>query len=160
MKARPLSHCSYGFTLIEIIVVLFIIGIATGLVGIMISGGRSGGLEVRTFAKEISNVFRYARSHAVSEKKIYCFVIDREKHSISLFVEPVDYSKIELVLEKEIPDDMQINVLDADEESQFIEFFPYGNSSGGVIEISNEKGVTYLIRINSITGKLEVGKAE
>jgi prepilin-type N-terminal cleavage/methylation domain-containing protein len=50
-KSRQLSSFilrppSSGFTLVEIIIVLFIIGIASGLVGIWISRG-SGNLEIR-----------------------------------------------------------------------------------------------------------------
>ncbi len=156
---RALPPGQYGFTLIEIIIVLFIIGIATGLVGIMVSGG-SGGLEVRTFTKDLTNVFRYARNHAVSEKKIYCFVIDTDKHSFTLYKEEFDYSGKETAFQKDIPDEVEVRVLDADNESQFLEFFPHGNSSGGVIEISNNEGVTYYITINRITGKLKIEKAE
>jgi hypothetical protein len=49
---------------------------------------------------------------------------------------------------------------DNDTESPFVEFFPQGNSSGGVLEITNEKGTTYFISVNMITGKLDVEKAE
>jgi hypothetical protein len=49
---------------------------------------------------------------------------------------------------------------DDDSDFPFIEFFPQGNSTGGVLEISNEKGTTYFISVNMITGKLDVEKAE
>lgn len=148
-----------GFTLIEIIVVMLIIGIASGLVGIMVSKG-TGSLELRTFTKDVSAVLRYARNHAVSEKKIYCLVIDKDKHTYVLFKEDTDYKQKEIVMNKNIPDELQMTVQDREEDSQYMEFFPRGNSSGGVIEINNEEGTAFFIIINRITGKLKVEKAE
>jgi len=150
---------SSGFTLIEIIIVLFIIGIASGLVGIWISRG-SGNLEIRKFTKDISAVLRYARTRAVSEKKIYSFVIDREEQKYRLYGEDSDNEKAELVMDKDIPENLQMMLQDRDEESSNIEFFPRGNSTGGVIEILKETGTGYLIRINKLTGKVDVEKEE
>jgi general secretion pathway protein H len=158
-----LKPFSSGFTLIEIIIVLFIIGIASGLVGILISRG-SGSLEIRTFTKDVSSVLRYARNHAVSEKRQYCFVIDINEDVYRLYT--TDTSKDEedeetvLVISKSIPEELQMTVKDSDTDSPYIEFFPWGNTSGGVIEITNRKGSVFFIIVNRITGRLEVGEAE
>ena len=154
-----LRPSSSGFTLVEIIIVLFIIGIASGLVGIWISRG-SGNLEIRKFTKDISAVLRYARTRAVSEKKIYSFVIDREEQKCRLYVEDSDYKKVELVMDRDIPENLQMMLQDSDEESSNIDFFPRGNSTGGIIEILKETGTGYLIGINRITGKVDVEKQE
>ena len=151
--------CRSGFTLIEIIIVLFIIGIATGIVGILISRG-SGSLETRTFTRDISSVLRYARNHAVSEKKIYCFVIDKDERTLRLYAEDTDYKNIDLVLSKDIPDELEVVLQDSDEESSYMEFFPLGNSTGGIIEIMDRKGSGFFITVNRVTGKLQVEKAE
>ncbi len=158
-SAFSLLPCFSGFTLIEIIIVLFIIGIASGLVGILVSSG-SGTLEIRTFTKDVSAILRYARNHAVSEKKIYCFVIDRNEQMFRLYAEDTQYKDINLVMSRDIPEEFEMTVQDSDADSPFIEFFPWGNSTGGVIEITNQKGTTFFIIINKITGKLEVEKAE
>ena len=47
---------------------------------------------------------RYARNHAVSEKKIYCLVIDRDEQMLRLYSEDTDYSNVTIVMEKKIPD--------------------------------------------------------
>jgi len=148
-----------GFTLIEIIIVLFIIGIATGLVGIMVSSN-SGNLEVRTFTKELSAVLRYARSHAVSEKKSYCFVIDREEEMYRLYVHGAGEEKeADTVISKSIPEEIEIIRSENDEEVD-IEFFPQGNSTGGVMQVARDGKVDFLVIINKITGRVEVEKAE
>ena len=155
-----------GFTLLEIIIVMFIMGIALGIAGIMITKGR-GSLEVKTFTKELSATLRYARSHAVTEKKTYCLVINKEEGVLRLLSEKrkggeddEESGKFSLVVDKPIPGEMEVILQDDDSEEPCIEFFPQGNSTGGVLEISNEEGTTYLISVNMITGKLEVEKAE
>ncbi|MBI5663530.1 MAG: prepilin-type N-terminal cleavage/methylation domain-containing protein [Nitrospirae bacterium] len=148
-----------GFTLVEIIIVLLIIGIASGLVGVWISRG-SGTLEIRKFTKEVSAALRYARTRSVSEKKIYCFVIDKEEQKYRLYAENTDYTKIDLVSDIPIPEELQMTLRGSDEEAPNVEFFPRGNSSGGVIEILRENGTGYAIVINRITGKVDVEEAE
>ncbi len=152
-KAAP------GFTLIEIIIVLFIMGLAAGLIGVWVSRG-SGQLEARKFTKDISATLRYARTRAVSEKKIYCFVIDKEEQKYRLYAEDTDYRNIDLVIDKPIPEALRMSLQDSDEESPHIEFFPRGHSTGGVIEIMRDEGTGYFIIINRITGKVDVEKEE
>ena len=147
-----------GFTLIEIIIVLFIIGLATGIAGIMISRNSSS-LELRTFTRDISSVLRYARNSAVSEKNIYCLSFDHEKNMITLYSETTDYKIIDLVLSRELPDGIELLIGDGEEDSH-LEFMPQGNSSGGTIEIRDEEGRSYYIEVNRITGKISVVKAE
>ena len=60
------------------------------------------------------------------------------------------------LVDKPIPEELRV-IMDGSEEDQYnIEFFPRGNSSGGVIEIKNEKGTTYFITVNKITGKVQM----
>ena len=146
-----------GFTLIELIIVLFLLGIAAGLAGLYIGKG-TGSLELKKFTKEVSAVMRYARSHAVSEKKIYCFVIDRDEQKLRLYSEDTDYTNIILVKDREIPGDLNVDLLGKGREAAYVEFFPGGNTTGGVIEITNSKGSRFLIMVNRITGKLKVEK--
>ncbi|MBI5409259.1 MAG: prepilin-type N-terminal cleavage/methylation domain-containing protein [Nitrospirae bacterium] len=153
-----------GFTLIELIIVLIIIGIGTALAGLLITGN-SGGLEIKTFTKDVSAVLRYARSQAVSEKRTYCFVIDRNERIVRLYaVKPKEEvegdEEAVVVISKAIPETLQMTLQDVKAEPLFIEFFPWGNSTGGVIEVSNPKGLTYFISVNRLSGKVEITKAE
>lgn len=149
-----------GFTLIEIVIVLIIIGIASALVGVLVGRG-SVNLELRTFSKDVSAVLRYARNHSVAEKKKYCFVINKNEGVYKLFsVDSEDGEKTDPVISKPIPEKLLMTKQGEDADEPFIEFFPQGNSSGGVIEIENQKGKVLFINVSRITGKVEVEKGE
>jgi general secretion pathway protein H len=151
-----------GFTLIELIIVLLIIGIATGLAGVAVNRS-SGRHQLKTFAKEVSAVLRYARSHAVAEKRMYCFFIDRDERMFKLYTENTgkdNNEKFALVLGRAIPEELQIVLTGKDPDSSFIEFFPIGNSTGGVVELSRQKEKVYFVTVNRITGKVAVEQGE
>jgi len=162
-----------GFTLIELIIVLVIIGIASGIVGIMIGRG-SDGLEMKTVTKEISSVLRYARNHSVSEKRIYCFVINKEEGAVRLYAhedetenkneegieEDNEEKEILPVIDRPLPADLLVSIDDDDSDVLYMEFFPQGNSSGGTIKLENESGLNFFIDVNRITGKVEVSRDE
>ena len=160
-----------GFTLIELIIVLVIIGIASGIVGIMIGRG-SEGLEMKTVTKEISSVLRYARNHSVSEKRIYCLVINKDEGAVRLYAHEVetgngegnegDNEEEEMlpVIDRPLPADLLISIDDDDSDVLYMEFFPQGNSSGGTIKLENESGLNFFIDVNRITGKVEVFRDE
>lgn len=162
-----------GFTLIELIIVMIIIGLASGLVGIVINR-TSGNFELKSVTKDLSAVLRYARNQAITEKKIYCFVIDKSERMYTVYTDRkksedaaedtinIDGGKGKYiqVVNKPIPDEMEMTVQGMDLDTPFIEFFPVGNSSGGVIEVTNRKGSVYYITVNRITGKVDVGRGE
>ena len=146
-----------GFTLIELIVVLFLVGIIAGLAGLYI-GKDTGSLELKKFTREVSIVMRYARNRAVTEKKIYCFVIDKDERMLRLYSEDTDYTNVTLVMDKEIPEELNMDMPGSGRDALYVEFFPGGSTTGGVIEIMNKKGSRFLIMVNRITGKLIVEK--
>jgi hypothetical protein len=146
-----------------------IIGIASGLVGIMIGRG-SDGLAMKTVTKEISSIMRYARNHAVSEKRTYCFVINKEEGEVRLYADKDETENKDgedngekeglPVISRPLPEDLLISIDDDDSDVQFVEFFPHGNSSGGTIKLEKENGAIFFIEVNRITGKIEVFKDE
>ncbi len=151
---------SSGFTLIELVIVLFIIGIAIGLSTIVTRYG-GGFVELNTFAKELSATLRYARSHSVAEKKIYSFILWEDKRAYGLYVDlPADeneFEELQPLIYKDIPESLAIILKDNKEDIK-IDFFPQGNSGGGIIEVRNQKGKTLFIKVNKITGRVEVKK--
>lgn len=151
-------HHSAGFTLIELIIVLMIIGISLGLVGIFVNKG-SGNLELKRVAKEIATTLKYARNRAISEKKVHSFVISESKGTYSLYASDIaGDNEAESVMSKTLPDNLKINFKEREDDPYKIYFFPGGNSTGGVIDIRNQAGRGLLVTVNRVTGKVEITK--
>jgi general secretion pathway protein H len=157
---NPRRRC--GFTLIELIIVLFIIGVALGLVGILVHRGSSE-LELKTFTKDVSATLRYARSHAITEKKFYSFIILKDKEAYGLYadfsINEDFFEEATPVVYKTIPKPLQI-IFENRAEYLRIDFFPQGNSSGGIVEITNQKGKTFFIIVNKVTGRVGVKRIQ
>jgi len=150
---------STGFTLVEVVIVLIIMAVGAALAGIAITS--SSGLTMKTFARELSATLRYARNHAVSEKHAFCFVINKDEGLYRLYGKKVDEEgKLIPVIEKPIPEDIEMVINNEDEDFFEVEFFPHGNTSGGVIEVQNKRGKVLLIAVNRLSGKIEVKEGE
>lgn len=147
---------SSGFTLVEVIIVLIIIAISSGLVGLYI-GHSSGKLKLRTFTKEVSATLRYARNHAVSEKQTYCFVINLDDGMYRLYNNNKnEEGDLIPAISNPVPEEIAITLNEDTADFYQIEFFSHGNSSGGVIELTNIDGDALFITINRLTGKVKV----
>ena len=145
-----------GFTLIELLIVLAIIGISSAIVGVLIYRGKSN-VELRTFTKDVSATLRHARSHAISEKKIYTFILSEDENAYALYA---DFPKggtedLNPVISKPIPKTVKPVFKDRIGLNR-IDFFPQGNSTGGIIEIVNQDEKRFFIVVSKVTGKVEV----
>jgi len=163
-----------GFTLIELLVVLVIISVMAAFVGPRIGGSMSN-MNLRTASKKIAASLRYARSQAVSESRTYValFDLDGNRMMIRSGLTPRDedkgregevgdqvsrqakgYEPPEGVrLEKGISTDGEI-----DSGAFQIMFFSNGGSSGGELFLSNVRGNRYEIRVDFITGTVQLGE--
>ena len=72
-----------GFTLLELIVVLVIIGLMSALIAPRLKGPM-GRLDLRTAAKNISSALRYARSQAAAEKTTYVALFDFDNNRLTV----------------------------------------------------------------------------
>ncbi len=77
-----------GFTLLELIVVLVIIGLMSTLVVPKLMGPLSN-LNLKTASQKISASLRYARSQAASEKVTYVALFDFDKNRLVISNPPV-----------------------------------------------------------------------
>jgi general secretion pathway protein H len=119
-----------GFTLIEIIVVLAVLGFALAL----IVGYRppwSSGLGVRGTAAELASGLRLARSEAISRNRPIAFKIDLSDHHFQIGTSAV----------RPLPVRLSIALLTVSGEQRGttgdIRFNPDGSSTGGRISIAD-----------------------
>ncbi|MDD5722758.1 MAG: GspH/FimT family pseudopilin [Syntrophales bacterium] len=177
----PLKRCDTGgFTLLELIVVLIIIGIASALVVPRIVGGM-GSLDVKAASGKVAASLRYARSQAVSRKVQYAAVFDLEHNRLTIVssgegadekdeddaesgetpgeLQEKTYDLPERVFFERMPvEDEYVKDEEIDAESFRIVFYPSGGSDGGGIVLANDRGRRFIVRVDIITGSVEVAR--
>lgn len=133
----PLSrHRQRGFTLIEMIVVLAVLGLALSLV-LLHGSARSPGLEFDAAVREVAGTLRLARSRAIADDRPVTVVIVPRGFQLdggAVIVLPPALS-------------MTGNGL--------IRFLPDGGSSGGQITLHMEQRVM-TIEVDWLTGRVQL----
>ncbi len=161
-----------GFTLIELLVVLVIISLVSAFVAPRITAP-IGNLQLKTASKKIAGAMRYSRSLAVSEKESRVCFFDFDNQRMSIFSgSAFDSAEPEQVLANgpaEVRYDLPAGVLlkkavfgDLDVEAGLFQviFFPNGSASGGEIFLANDRGRSFRIHIDFITGMVAVSAPE
>jgi len=154
-RAGPLNlapcamHLNKGFTLLELIVVLFIVVLGFSVVGINLSSGNDAtGLKVA--ARDIVSALRYARGQALISRQEMTVTLDLAENTYTVSGRDKIYS---------IPKAIDITVVTAQDEitegQGSIRFFADGSSTGGRITLELGKA-GWQIDINWLTGQIEL----
>lgn len=152
LSSKPIKNSHYdldqkGFSLLEIMVVMVIIGFMVVLIPPRLSGVMES-TKAKAAAREMVSALRQSRSKAIGSQQEQVFKLDLDKKTFSL-----DRKK-----STKLPDKMQISLYTARSE-QFsdqtgaIRFFPDGSSTGGRIKLTMEN-LNLFIDINWLTGKV------
>ena len=178
----------YGFTLLELLVVLIIISLMSVLVVPQFAGSLAR-MNLKTASKKISASLRYARSQAASEKITYVAIFDFEKDRLSIITgekesdlpvldrtqtgesmtmeEDLSNGEKPVIRSKsyDLPDGIKLEkgVSGKDEiDSGLFEiaFFPTGSSSGGYVILINDQEKRYKISVDFITGGVRLGELD
>ena len=159
-----------GFTLMELIVVVTILGIAVSF--ILPSFGR--GLDhwrLRGAVREVATLIKFARTQSVAAMRPLHVAFDRSRslYWLDNADAPVindhaqaDERKIRLY---SLPDGVRFGEAEGggfamDEGQVRIIFFPRGGSSGGVVQLVDERERVYRIRVDSVTGRAGIVRSE
>lgn len=130
---------SKGFTLLELLVVIVIIGLATAVVAF--SAGRvRDNSAFREEARKIYLTAKHAREVAILERQDVTLKVDEEGNQYWL-----DYSNGRTSDVHAVPKKFPLSGKD-------LFFSPKGNSSGGIIEIRNERGKKYAVEVDQVLG--------
>ena len=143
-----------GFTLLELLIVLVLIGLVTGLSAPHF-GGSIGRTQLKSSANRIGAILRYARNLTVSERYGWTVAFEFEQQRVVLSpsdVEHEDDDKRERIYQ--LPEG--VFLLSEGNSDVHILFYPAGNSSGGEIGIRGKSKVKYRISVDFITGIVHV----
>jgi len=139
-----------GVSLLELIVVLMLLGLAVGVVMPSFSRGLKG-LELETAGRDLITRMRHARSQAIAKQKVFRIIlIKNEEENVP------DYYIFANEFEQEIrkvslPEGVSIQT----EEQEFpvrISFYANGRSSGALFTLKRETGRQMKISVDPITG--------
>jgi general secretion pathway protein H len=151
--ARAGAPRAAGFTLIELVAVILIIAIATGLASVAMTGGFDG-IRLRSASSEVAAQLRFTRAQALATGKRQDFSIDPHAHT---WKAPKDRHG-------SLPKQLGIAFYGAREVQPSaseggIAFFPDGASTGGRIRLSAKRAVRD-IDVAWLTGEVRVKRGE
>jgi general secretion pathway protein H len=130
ISRSPLTaHRSQGFTLIELVAVVTLIGIALGVISMSFSKTMSSA-QIRAASTDLVAALRYTRGQAIVKGKQAALDIDMQNNTYQAPGRPL----------MKLPKDMHMTLLTADSEqtgasSGRIRFFADGASTGGHVSI-------------------------
>jgi general secretion pathway protein H len=174
-----------GFTLLELIVVLFILTLVTALVAPAFS--RSfGQAQLKAATRDLAALCRFARTQAITYQGVVEVVLDRQTNQywlrgpewiisrlgridqVATVEDPGQPWQVQIrqARVRPLPAGVSLNsvVLDTgplrEDERGTIAFFPQGSSTGGEVVLSDEKGRGYRIVVDASMGLVRISNAE
>ncbi len=147
---------SQGFTLIELIIVIILLGLMVALSAPAIGNSLSN-LRLNTNARHLAAVLRNTRSKAIADKQNYQITFKAEGKSYTYPTESGNKS-VALARGVKIKQVRQADELLEEELTLF--FYPKGNSNGGEIILENEREQAFRIEVEPISGRVKIRRGE
>lgn len=138
-----------GFTLLEMLAVILLVGIAAAAVSFSVTQGLASA-RVRAASSELAGALRATRAQAIVRSKLQNFDVDTHANTYR-GTKPKDVT---------LPKGLQISITSAKEDrpndhTGRIRFFPDGSSTGGRITLQSGKRQWH-INVSWLTGEIRV----
>lgn len=145
-----------GFTLIEVVVVLLIIGIGVTLAVPMVEAGFDS-REVRRAARQIASSMHHCRVEALARSEPQALMIDAERNRIAT----TDWARWAVLTERAVIERVEGGRPLGDGSVQVL-FFPNGSTSGASVVVVNRRDRTrdrLRVSIDPLIGTVRVEDA-
>ena len=153
-----------GFTLLELVLVLLLMGLIAGLTLPFVASSLDR-LKLQSEVRQIASAMQFTRSEAISKKALFTFNINIDENKYWLAIPKQN----EVTQSKPIDETVRImdykNAEETLTEGAFkILFYPRGNSSGGSLRFKSindeDEENIYEVIIDPITGKPKINQLE
>lgn len=137
-----------GFTLIEVLAVLAILGLVAGLVAAR-GPQRSAALDLRAAAAQVAGAMRLARTQAIAGNTPVAVQLDPAAHAL----------RVGAAAPRRLPPGLAVSVISVAEPGRpSITFAPDGSSTGGRVELA--AGARRMqVGVDWLTGRVSVADA-
>lgn len=136
-----------GFTLLELIVVLVLLGAAAAVVMTSFTGGMLG-IQMETASRDLVTRMRQARVDAVARQAVFRVVLGGDSSQGSSYILADEYGQ--KIRSYELP--KGLSLIAEDGLPMTISFYPNGRSSGGSFRLKRDGGKEIAIVVDPITG--------
>ena len=139
-----------GFSMLEILIVLALMAMASAIVITMLSGGESN-TDLRSAARQLASGLRLARSEAVAQRRETFLVLDVAGRRFKVDRDPEEHA---------LPRGVELKLFTAqkdlvDEKIGSIRFYPDGGSNGGRITVGSGER-KYEVDVDWLTGRVAI----
>jgi prepilin-type N-terminal cleavage/methylation domain-containing protein len=141
------SSDSRGFTLLELIVTLFVIMLTIGL-AVPVIGRSSEAIRARADVAGFSAVLRHARERAITSRESHAVVIDPAARTMTVLAGDAG----EVKQRRTLPE--RVTVQATPPPALTVRFEPQGTSSGGDYRVT-AGDVVYRVTVDPITGRVK-----
>ncbi len=150
MTSRNDRSGEAGFTLIEVLVVIVILGLTVALV-VARGPARNAGLEARAAASEVVQTLRLGRSRAIAEDRPVAVMLDLPSHQLALDGAPRATLPGWLPLAARMDDGTR-------PRRAVFDFAPDGSATGGIL-VLGRPGRRFLVSVDWLTGRVDIADA-
>jgi prepilin-type N-terminal cleavage/methylation domain-containing protein len=139
---------SRGFTLLELIVTLFVVAVTIGLV-VPVIGRSSTAIRARADVAGFSAVLRHARERAITTRQSHVVVIDPQARKMTVLAGGPDGDVKET---RALPERLTVEATPP--PALTVRFEPQGTSSGADYKVT-AGDVVYRVTVDPITGRVK-----
>ena len=148
MKTTVQNRRQDGFTLLELIVVLVLLGISAAVIVPSFTGGMLG-LQLETASRDLVTRMRQARVDAVARQAVFRVVLGTGLNQASRYKVVDEFGRE--ISSYDLPPGIAL-VAKQEEFPLTISFYPNGRSSGGSFGLKRDGGRELTIQVDPITG--------